>query len=103
MSSFSFKVFSSLPDALSLNLLREYEASIDEVCWLVCKRLYLNREPHILPDECLHHLFRVFCMLGELQPCTTQQDVFQVRALITVIYSMQTKYSEATMADHSCA
>ncbi|XP_066903082.1 switch-associated protein 70 isoform X2 [Halyomorpha halys] len=72
------EVFSSLPDTLSLILLREYEASIDEVCWLVCKRLYLNREPHILPDECLHYLFRVFCMLGELQPCATQQDIFQV-------------------------
>ncbi|XP_014254262.1 switch-associated protein 70-like [Cimex lectularius] len=72
------EVFSSLPESISPVALRDYESRIDEVCWLVCKRNYTPRDHQILPDECVYHLFRVFCMLADLSQSTTQQNVYQV-------------------------
>jgi hypothetical protein len=60
------KVFSSLPDSLPLPVSRQYEASIDEVCWLVCKKGYLQRELPCFTDKSVFQLFRVFCLLAEL-------------------------------------
>jgi hypothetical protein len=68
------QVFSSLPDALSLPVCRQYEAAIDEVCWLVCKKNYLHREQPAFSDESVYQLFRIFCLLGE----TTESDPPQV-------------------------
>jgi hypothetical protein len=45
---------------------RQYEASIDEVCWLVCKKGYLQRELPCFTDKSVFQLFRVFCLLAEL-------------------------------------
>uniref|UniRef100_A0A023F3R7 Putative pleckstrin similarity domain protein n=2 Tax=Triatoma infestans TaxID=30076 RepID=A0A023F3R7_TRIIF len=68
------EVFSSLADTLPLPALRDYEARIDEVCWLVCKRIYTPRD--LLPETCLLPLFRVFCMLGQLTHLGG--DIYQV-------------------------
>nr|CAD7394255.1 unnamed protein product [Timema cristinae] len=70
------KVFSSLPDTISLPTLREYESRIDEVCWLVCKKHYLHREHVVFSDSCVYKLFRIFCLLADLVPESSQ--VFQV-------------------------
>lgn len=68
------QVFSSLADTLPLPALRDYEARIDEVCWLVCKRIYTPRD--LLAENCLLPLFRVFCMLGQLTHLGG--DIYQV-------------------------
>ena len=70
------QVFSSLPNSLSLTVSRNLEEKIDEVCWLVCKKNYLSREPRILSDECVYKLFRIFCLLGEWIP--ENEETFQV-------------------------
>lgn len=72
------EVFSSLPDTLSLPVLREYESKIDEVCWLICMKNFIQRDNVILPDQCVYYLFRVFCLLGEFVPDLYHQDNYQV-------------------------
>ncbi|XP_054273736.1 differentially expressed in FDCP 6 homolog [Macrosteles quadrilineatus] len=76
------EVFSSLPDSLTLQDLREYESKIDEVCWLICKKNYLQRDLEsrdtILSDTCVYQLFRVFCLLGDLTSDPKNQDSYQV-------------------------
>ncbi|XP_071450819.1 differentially expressed in FDCP 6 homolog [Hetaerina americana] len=62
------EVFSSLPDTLQLEELRMYESSIDEVCWLVCKKAYLSRKNQIFPDISVYQIFRIFCLLAEMVP-----------------------------------
>ncbi|CAG2059304.1 unnamed protein product [Timema podura] len=75
------EVFSSLPDTISLPTLREYESRIDEVCWLVCKKHYLHREHVVFSDLCVYKLFRIFCLLADLVPESSQ--VFQVCIRVT--------------------
>uniref|UniRef100_A0A1B6L3D9 PH domain-containing protein n=1 Tax=Graphocephala atropunctata TaxID=36148 RepID=A0A1B6L3D9_9HEMI len=72
------EVFSSLPDFLSLQALREFESKIDEVCWLICKKNYLQRDNALLSDSCVYQLFRVFCLLGDLVPDSKCPDGYQV-------------------------
>lgn len=74
----AFQVFSSMPDSLSLQVLREYESKIDEVCWLICKKNYVQRENALLSDACVYQLFRVFCLLGDLVPDPKCRDCYQV-------------------------
>nr|CAD7194196.1 unnamed protein product [Timema douglasi] len=76
MLTYYAEVFSSLPDTISLPTLREYESRIDEVCWLVCKKHYLHREHIVFSDSCVYKLFRIFCLLADLVPESSQ--VFQV-------------------------
>lgn len=71
-------MFSSLPDSLSLQVLREYESKIDEVCWLICKKNYVQRDNALLSDACVYQLFRVFCLLGDLVPDPKCRDCYQV-------------------------
>jgi len=60
------EVFSSLPDRLSREEQQDYEARIDEVCWLICNPPYLERGDPVLMAPCVQQLWRVFCMLGEV-------------------------------------
>ncbi|KAL1452076.1 hypothetical protein WDU94_006390, partial [Cyamophila willieti] len=76
------EVFSSIPDIHSFVELRAYEGKIDEICWLICKKHYLeclrgDQLPH-LPDHCLYQLFRVFCLLADLIPESENGEVLQV-------------------------
>ncbi|KAL1447909.1 hypothetical protein WDU94_008903, partial [Cyamophila willieti] len=76
------QVFSSIPDIHSFVELRAYEGKIDEICWLICKKHYLeclrgDQLPH-LPDHCLYQLFRVFCLLADLIPESENGEVLQV-------------------------
>lgn len=52
---------------LSSNDVRKYWDQIEEVCWLVCKQNYLMRDYVAFPDNCVFHLFRIFCLLGEIK------------------------------------
>ncbi|CAG9763114.1 unnamed protein product [Ceutorhynchus assimilis] len=60
------EVFSSLPTKLPLAELRDYESRIAEVCWLVCRKRYLQRDYKIFTSEAVFQLYRVFCVLAEL-------------------------------------
>ncbi|CAH1376867.1 hypothetical protein MTP99_018273 [Tenebrio molitor] len=72
------EVFSSLPNKLPLPELRNYEARIAEVCWLVCRRKFVCRENKIFSDESVFQIFRIFCLLGELIPDPHTEDTYQV-------------------------
>ncbi|KAI5697385.1 hypothetical protein M8J75_009523 [Diaphorina citri] len=79
------EVFSSVPDIHSFAELRAYEGKIDEICWLICKKHYLESRGDksaanaaILPDTCVYQLFRVFCLLADLIPDSENGDVVQV-------------------------
>lgn len=71
------EVFSSLPDKLPLQDLREYEKRIAEVCWLVCQKRYLSRDKRIFSDESTFQIFCIFCVLAELTP-ENNEDSYQV-------------------------
>ncbi|KAL1140842.1 hypothetical protein AAG570_000770 [Ranatra chinensis] len=88
------EVFTSLPDSLTLSLVQNYEKLIDEVCWLICKRQYLTRQNPVLSDGCLYHLFRVFCMLGELVLDPKIPDVYQV-----VMHSQEVGFVASQLVD----
>lgn len=76
------EVFSSVPDTHSFIELRAYEAKIDEICWLICKKHYLEthrtEKPPILPDQCVYQLFRVFCLLADLIADSDNGEAVQV-------------------------
>ncbi|XP_077510771.1 switch-associated protein 70-like [Amblyomma americanum] len=61
------ELFSGLPSTLDVKTIRKYRDHIEDVCWLVCKKKYLDREFVAFPEKCVAQLFRVFCFLGELQ------------------------------------
>ncbi|EZA50538.1 differentially expressed in FDCP 6 homolog [Ooceraea biroi] len=69
------EVFSSVTDSTSIQTLRTLEEGIDEICWLVCKKLYLERrDPRSHPvfeDHSVYQLFRIFCLLAETEPDAT--------------------------------
>ncbi|XP_069688994.1 differentially expressed in FDCP 6 homolog isoform X3 [Periplaneta americana] len=93
------EVFSSLPDTtLSLSALRELEEKIDEVCWLVCRKRYLEqREKPVFKDHCVYKLFRIFCLLAELVPDDSNdvQDCFQVLLHISEVSTVASQLSTA--------
>ncbi len=64
---FFSKVFSSLTDTTPIQMCRSLEASIDEICWLVCRKLYLDRPHPIYSDNSVYQLFRIFCLLAEME------------------------------------
>lgn len=66
------ELFSTSPCALETNDLRKYQEQVEEVCWLVCRKQLLKRDPQVLPDACIYQLFRIFCLLAELVPCPQQ-------------------------------
>ncbi|XP_047358028.1 switch-associated protein 70-like isoform X2 [Vespa velutina] len=59
------KVFSSITDATSIQIHRSLEKGIDEICWLICKKMYLERSHPIFEPNSVYQLFRVFCLLAE--------------------------------------
>lgn len=59
------EVFSSITDATSIQTLRSLEEGIDEICWLVCRKVYLDRSHSTLEDHSVYQLFRIFCLLAE--------------------------------------
>lgn len=60
------EVFLSVPDDVTLAQQRNFETRIEEVCWLVCRKDYVNEgsNPIYTPDM-VFKLFRIFCMLAE--------------------------------------
>ncbi|KAJ2949257.1 hypothetical protein O0L34_g6210 [Tuta absoluta] len=60
------EVFISLPKAVTLPSVREYEKKISEVCWLVCRKNLLSRDKPIFNDDSVFKLFRIFCLLADL-------------------------------------
>ncbi|XP_017785012.1 PREDICTED: switch-associated protein 70-like [Nicrophorus vespilloides] len=72
------EVFASLPDKLPLGELRNYEANIAEVCWLVCRKGLLQRENRRFDEDAIFKLFRVFCFLAELVPDDDERKSYQV-------------------------
>ncbi|XP_028157419.1 differentially expressed in FDCP 6-like isoform X2 [Ostrinia furnacalis] len=60
------EVFSSLPKAVTLHIVREYEKKISEVCWLVCRKNLLGRDKPVFGDDSVFKLFRIFCLLADL-------------------------------------
>lgn len=70
------ELFSGLPNTLDHKTLKKYQEHIEEVCWLVCKKKFLNREFVAFPEKCVMQLFRVFCFLGELR--TSPKDITEV-------------------------
>lgn len=61
------EVFSSLPDKLPLPELRDYEAKVAEICWLVCRKQFLSRE-RVFSDDSIFKIYRIFCLLAVLTP-----------------------------------
>ncbi|XP_060521905.1 switch-associated protein 70-like [Cylas formicarius] len=72
------EVFSSLPNKLHLTELRDFESQISEVCWLVCRKKYLNRENHVFTCEVIFQIYRIFCVLGELVPDQQNENTYQL-------------------------
>ena len=60
------KVFSALPEEMSVPDQHVAEAKLDDVFWSVCKSHYIERDNPIFPADCVYKLFRVFSMLGEM-------------------------------------
>ncbi|XP_050436999.1 differentially expressed in FDCP 6 homolog isoform X2 [Adelges cooleyi] len=71
------EVFLPLPNTLSLSVLHEFESKIDETCWLICKKDYVEK-CQMLPEDCMYKLFRVFCFLSELITDPEKPNRFQV-------------------------
>ncbi|VEN63552.1 unnamed protein product [Callosobruchus maculatus] len=72
------EVFSSFPNRLQLSELREYENKIAGVCWLVCRKKYLQREVKTFSDDAVFQIFRIFCVLAELVPDQNNDNTYQV-------------------------
>lgn len=51
---------------VTLSQLRDYEAKIDEICWLVCRKCYVTDDSEYT-EATIYKLFRIFCMLGVLE------------------------------------
>lgn len=58
----------TLPDKLSLFELRNYETKVAEICWLLCRKKYLERDHKVFSDLSMFQIFRIFCVLAELVP-----------------------------------
>lgn len=82
------EVFSSITDATSLHTLKRLEEGIDEICWLVCKKNYLERSHPVFENQSVYQLFRIYCLLAESDPNAT--DSYLV-SLILIIYSFVNK------------
>ncbi|XP_066247430.1 differentially expressed in FDCP 6-like [Euwallacea similis] len=72
------EVFSSFPTKLPLAELREYESRIAEVCWLVCRKRYMQRDHKVFSDDAIYQLYRIFCVLAELVPDSKIEHSYQV-------------------------
>ncbi|KAL3272630.1 hypothetical protein HHI36_014096 [Cryptolaemus montrouzieri] len=72
------EVFGSLPDKLNLIELRNYESSIADICWLVCRKQFINRKDAILDETALFQIFRIFSVLAELIPDCQDENSYQV-------------------------
>ncbi|XP_018561110.1 switch-associated protein 70 [Anoplophora glabripennis] len=82
------EVFSSLPNKLQLPELRSFENRIAEVCWLVCRKKYLQRDQKIFTDESIFQIFRIFCVLAELIPDENNENTYQVLLHPTEVCSL---------------
>ncbi|XP_058803327.1 switch-associated protein 70-like [Phymastichus coffea] len=61
------EVFSSLTDTIPINTCRSIEKGIDEICWLVCRKFYIDRSNPVFKDNSVYQLFRIFCLLAEIE------------------------------------
>ncbi|XP_011645865.1 differentially expressed in FDCP 6 homolog [Pogonomyrmex barbatus] len=69
------EVFSSITDATSVQTLKTLEEGIDEVCWLICKKIYLERSHPVFEDNSVYQLFRIYCLLAETELDATDSYV----------------------------
>lgn len=65
------QVFSSVTDATSIHTLKRLEEGIDEICWLVCRKNYLERSHPVFENHSVYQLFRIYCLLAETEPNMT--------------------------------
>lgn len=68
------EVFSSLTETTPIQTCRSLEEGIDEICWLVCRKIYLNRTHPIFQDHSVYQLFRIFCLLAEMEADVTDSS-----------------------------
>lgn len=67
----SLQVFSSITDATPIQTLKTLEEGIDEICWLVCKKIYLERSHPVFNNHSVYQLFRIYCLLAETESDAT--------------------------------
>jgi switch-associated protein 70 len=60
------EVFAAISNDLTLAQQRGYESKIEEVCWLVCRKNFVETTKHLYSSDCIYKLFRIFCMLSDL-------------------------------------
>ena len=60
------EVFSRLPEDVSPDRLREFQAAVEDACWTMFRPAALKRDMPTLPEDCVRRIFRIFCCLGEL-------------------------------------
>ncbi|XP_071052335.1 switch-associated protein 70-like isoform X2 [Onthophagus taurus] len=70
------EVFSSLPDKLPLPELRNYESKIAEICWLICHKNHTCSNESF--QGCLFMIFRIFCLLAEINREQNTKNCYQV-------------------------
>ncbi|XP_015597393.1 differentially expressed in FDCP 6 homolog [Cephus cinctus] len=68
------EVFASLTDSTSIQACKALEECVDEICWLVCRKPYLERAHPIFEDHSVYQLFRIFCLLAEMETDATDSS-----------------------------
>ncbi|KAL7303628.1 hypothetical protein TKK_0003774 [Trichogramma kaykai] len=66
------EVFSSLTESTTMETCRNLEKGVDEICWLVCRKQYLDRSNPLYTDASVYQLFRIFCLLAEVETDTLE-------------------------------
>ncbi|KAF7995151.1 hypothetical protein HCN44_004623 [Aphidius gifuensis] len=61
------EIFSTITDSTPAKTCRLYENKIEDICWILCRKMFVERQNPIFNDDCVYKLFRIFCLLGEIQ------------------------------------
>ncbi|XP_011175513.1 differentially expressed in FDCP 6 homolog [Solenopsis invicta] len=90
------EVFSSITDATPIQTLKTLEEGIDEICWLVCKKIYLERSHPVFNNHSVYQLFRIYCLLAETESDATHSypvmhgdEVAQIAAHLVMSLGLQ--------------
>ncbi|XP_015110154.1 differentially expressed in FDCP 6 homolog [Diachasma alloeum] len=65
------ELFSSLTDSTPIESCRALEEGVNEICWLLCRKLFLERSHAVFDDQSVYKLFRIFCLLAEMETDST--------------------------------
>ncbi|XP_012265997.2 differentially expressed in FDCP 6 homolog [Athalia rosae] len=60
------EVFCSITDATPIQATRLLEERIDEICWLLSRKIYSEQKHRVFEDRSVYQLFRIFCLLAEM-------------------------------------